>query len=395
MNDYAAIDGWIDEQLKTVEEPGSCSTISLMHYQNGGAVEAELYTLKSGGPKWTTSHEMATLFDTIATRHARGLPGTQCFQLVATFGASGKATRFLPFARTGALNFGGASPAAGMLTSEPSGSPAGLTATATRWGELSIQGASAKDTAATQVLLALVKDLHQKNSDLQGQFGTMFNGYLKLLGDVHTQQQESAIKVIVAKRNAAAFHELLRMAPGLANAISGTEVFPMAQGDSSLIRGLLNMPPEQIAAMAQAAANAGPEQAAFAAALMQRLNQLKAQDEAEAEQLRELQREARGGATASYADAEVDAAGQRLIDPRAAVRELLEPRQLEKADGGSSNDHTSGHANGAPCEDDTLLDDLIAAAGPLKMTMLIGALASDDDALANRLRERASKRKNK
>ena len=226
----------IRERQADVEADGALSMCCLSHFNaSGHEVALHVISAKSAGT-WGDADKIADLLYSVARRHAGGLVGSQQFQLSFCYGASGKASRPLPFLMAGASQIQGTH---GLSTEPPTSS--GMTQQAQRWGEMALQGATQKDLAVTQLMAGMIEELRDAYKDMFAESRELFLGLRRLSIETATAQQEQGLKLIMAKRNAALAHESFKMLPAALNGLTGKEIFPAATADTVHMKNIMRM----------------------------------------------------------------------------------------------------------------------------------------------------------
>ncbi len=268
MNERQAIEEQLRDWLGSVEQQGSLSKVAIMHVAAQGG-QVEIHSLADSSPGWKDAGKMADVIDTISKRHSGGLPGYQQYQVEASFGASVKPTRFLPFGRMGMMSFGQTS-----IGTEPP-TQLGQVSQGMRLTELLAQLGVKSIEAALQSLLqqnaALSKDLEASRYDARELQIAVFEHQRKFI----ELQAESHMKFVQFLRQSREREQWMRMTPAIINALSGHEVFPMSSEDTALLRGLIEKgDPAALDAELRRLTEKNPE---TAAALSNRVKEIRAQ----------------------------------------------------------------------------------------------------------------------
>jgi hypothetical protein len=288
---------WITEQLGDTTQEGQLSLVGLLHFRAGGE-EVEIHSMKVGAPKWGNAEVMASVLDGIATRHARGIPGAQQFQLVATFGGSGKPTRFLPFTKAGKLEFG-AIPG-GLATEAPS--DVGARQQGMRLIEIIAQGSFSQNQHNAQTQAVIIDRLMKRQAELEGENRELFVALRDQLIEFMKLDHERRMKELEYTRSTEERRKLLQLLPALANAISGREVFPATAEDSAIVETLAdNISEDELKMLAQVLGQKSPE---LAGLIMTRFAAIQKKKKEQAEEVAKLSKQATG-----RIDPELDAAG--------------------------------------------------------------------------------------
>lgn len=307
QNPRDSIRSWLAESLAEITEDGALSFVCMQH--QGGQGEQEIYSIKSGGPKWGDADAMADLLFTVAKRHAGGLVGVQSFMLHGCFGAATPLVpkRFLPFAVPGMLQYGPiVGGAAGMMTEAPTG--VGMTQQSMRLLEVLAQGAFAERRAAGEAMMRLIVELRSALTDAQAEGRELWIVLKEVFARLMEAERKVQFDIIAAKRNAALVQEFARYFPALLNGVTGRDIFPVAAGDTALMRGMARLiSDDQLKLLGRIAEAGGPEKAAEFAVLTNRLNDLRKEEAAHDAKIDELAGEALGN---DYLNATRDAAGE-------------------------------------------------------------------------------------
>ena len=343
------IRNWIAELLEEINEQGALSLILLSHSTAAGG-ETEIFSLKSTHPKWKDASAMAEILYAVASRHARGLPGAQQFVMHGAFGeATSSPTRMLPFNLPGLLTYGAVP---GGLATEPP-SMIGQTQQNMRHQEIILQGAFAKDKHATDTLLAINRDLTARLAESQDENRQLMIALKECFATLMELQKRAQLDIIAAKQRAVLIQEFTRLMPAALNGVTGRNIFPVAAGDTALLRSMLKyMDEDKMKMLAALAEEGGPEAQAGWAVLVNRFNQLRKEDELQDKKIEEMAGEQTG---IDYAAAAGDAAGRVITVLRG------------KKDGNGSNgsNGSNGHAPKLPTvENKQLPAEKLETAGP-------------------------------
>lgn len=309
---------FIDREITTVVEgagpkTGPVRIVTLVRHSHSGDVE--VHSMMEKHHNWGKAAEMGADFLQLATRDARGIVGGGAIQYsLVVVREGGKVCAQLPFIRTGAPNVVGAN---GSLATEAP-TPTGLTQMSMRLAEITVQGAVAERAAILQVMSGMIREQRAWLHEMTTESRELFLGLRKLAIETAATQQDMAIKVIGARKNAALAHEAFKMLPAALNGLSGREIFPSGTADTVHLRNLMRMfDDEQLRLFAKAASAHGPEAEAAVALLVARLAEIRKEEEAEAVKLREVT----GDRHPDEEAAELDAAG--MIDPRQVLTSAL------------------------------------------------------------------------
>lgn len=327
---------WLTELLEEINEHGKLSLVVLLHCSAQGG-ETELFPLKSTHAKWGDPASMAEMLYAVAARHARGIPGHQQFVIHAMFGeAVNLPARLLPFGLAGALTFGAVP--GGLATEAPTAM--GQTQQSMRLTEVIVQGAFAKDRHATETLVAANRDLTSRLDTAQNEVRELWLALRDVFSTLMELQKKAQLDVIAAKQRAVLVQEFTRLMPALLNGVTGRNIFPVAAGDTSLLRGVLKFADENtLKGLSALAEKEGPEAQAAYTVLVNRLNQLRKEEAEHDKKIEELAGEQIG---TDYAAAAGDAAGR-------VIRVLRSVSDKKNGDGnGGSNGGSNGSNGHAP-----------------------------------------------
>lgn len=389
---------WVSEQKTCVEQTGELSALVLCHF-NGSGAEQQIYGITSKSPPeiWGDAERLANVIDQAATRHAKGMPGSQQYELRAIFGDAVQPSRFLPFQRMG--NVMGVGPQ-GLGTEPPT--EIGQRMQGMRHAEQTTQmmlGYGSKVMHSQQAAIdsrdKMILDLQKQNGELMVALQTCVT---KMMQDQHSmrmQELENARKAEFQK-------QLMHLAPALLNTIAGKEIFPQSTEDTSIITFIAeNISDDEVRLLTAGLANK-PGGDKVAAVLVDRFgrHKRKLQEERAADRrlLNEtpLQR-------VLYDDAEADAMGNALRvlggkalppspsangTPAKILQAVSETKSLPPAEKVDSPQEVPQQN-----PDEKLWDDLFAATPDPQAEMLFSVLAGQHPELANRLRDRHLKSK--
>jgi len=312
-NNRDTIHQWLTEQLEVVEEQGALSIVSLAHI-DGTGTDRELYSMKSGSPKWNNVDEMTDLFWTSASRHAKGLPGHQQFVLNAIFGSHGKPTRFLPFGLVGQVQLGtagGGTMAPYMSTEGPT--PTGQMMQSMRLQEMLVQASFADRNHVSRVLLEFIDKIVAENAQIKKENGELWlalrEQFTKMLTDARTHQMD----LLKFMRTTEMQRRLMTLAPAILNMLAGREIFPRTVEDTAIMQGIAELVDESTLDKLLMTLSTKPEATELVNVITLRLAAIRAQKAEDKEAERKLIKQATGG---TYEEAERDASGE-------TVRELL------------------------------------------------------------------------
>lgn len=396
------IKDWIVEQQTCVEQSGGLSALVLCHF-NGSGAEQQIYGITSKSPQevWSDAERLASVIDAAATRHAKGMPGSQQYELRAVFGDSVQPSRFMPFQKMG--NVMGVGPQ-GLGTEPPT--DIGQRMQSMRHAEQTTQmmlGYGSKVMSSQQSALEardqMILKLQTQNGELMVALQTCVT---KMMQDQHSMRMaelENARKAEFQK-------QLMHLAPALLNTIAGKEIFPQSTEDTSIITFIAeNISDDEVRLLTSGLANkpGGDKVAAVLVDRFQR-HKRKLQEERAADRrlLNEtpLQR-------VLYDDAEADAMGNamRILGgktsptangtPAKILQAVTEAKALpvgERKDPPPPVVEPPQAPQGVS-PDEQLWDDLFKVTPEGQAEMLFGVLAGQHPEIAARLRERYARSK--
>ena len=397
-NNREEIRQFLEEQFGVVEEQGAVATVGMVHHAHSGPVE--LHAMAAGHGKWNNAEAMAFTFDSIATRHARGVSsgGAQQYEIHVTRGGDKRQTAVLPFVRVGSANLVGPN---GSLATEPP-TQVGQTSQAMRLLEQFAQGSFAQNKDNIETLKFLLKELIMRLKDTEENNRDLWVNLKGVLIELQKQTHEQKLKEITAQRMAEFQRQVIKLAPSLLNMMAGREVFPLSTADTQLIETIAEVATPSDLQMLQAGVMGKPGGEKIAGLLADRFAQARkraAEDKANEDRLMA------GRQAVSWDEAERDAAGMAMralkgqsLDmlpegtaARAAAEALnpvVRPLECVTPSHHSNGDHAQGGTNGhatpsaQPVE---MLDGLFAALGG-QSEMMLGMLAERDPDLAARMR---------
>jgi len=336
-NNKDTIQSWLAEQLdpEVVEEQGVCTIIGLKHISIHGD-DREVFSMKAGSPKWGNLEEMADLFFSQAARTAKGLIGYQQFQLEAIYGTSGKPLRVLPFGHAGMTQLGlsaGGTAMSPSLGIEPP-TPFGQQSQAMRLTEQLVQGAFSERQHVSKTQMEIVDGLRTDNVRLNKENGELWialkDVLAKMVQDGHARQLEILrfLKMQEFQRR------LMQLAPGLINMMSGQEVFPKSDQDTSIMAAFAELLDETTVNKVLAGLPNKPEATEMIGLLTTRLAELRAQNEQQKADDRRMAKEATGR---TYEEAEKDAGGEavRILTQVGRARQRHAGQQRDQRQRGS------------------------------------------------------------
>lgn len=390
-----SIRSWLAERLEDVEQEGALSLVGLVHWDGSGR-DNEIFSMKTGQGKWGQADAMSDAFYNYATRHARGLIGAQQFQMGACYGVSNKATRFLPFMLSGALQIGQL-PNGGLSTEAPT--QVGQTSQGMRLAEIVTQGMLGQINPTFRVQADLIDRLMRNNNELSAENRELFVALRTELMKTAQFAHEMRMKELEFIRSTDERRKLIRIAPALINAITGREIFPVSAEDTSLVVSLAeNISEDELKVLQMALAEKSPELGALITSRFAEIRKAKAQ---EAEEIKKLAAQATGK---TYEEAERDAAGDPIkelgpangkADPKQVTEgQAEEPKPAEEPKKDSDTPAVTPTVVQVPSEDTKLVDDFMDALGA-KAAMLFNMMEAEEPELAKRMRTRFASSKAK
>ena len=273
----------------------------------------------------------------------------------------------------------------------------GMNQQAMRWGERLVDrtfGYGEKLMDSQQRALdkrdTTIENLTKENRDL-------FLALRQVLIDTVKLEHDKRINELQFLRSSNERAKLIRLLPALANGIAGRQIFPENAEDSALVRELAEVSdPETVEKLRSILAVKSPEAAAL---LMNRFEEKQKERKQDVENFEKLVTEVRGDGT--YEEGELEASGlagqlrkiitpeeKRVNGPRSEGDRVLNgnghatPRQLQAS---------ASEVVEQPNEDSQLIEELFAEVSGVQRTMLFGALAGKNKALAEKLKARAAK----
>ena len=210
-NDREEIKRFLEEQFGAVEESGAVSVVGMTHIAHNGAVQLHAMTGSHG--KWGNADAMAFAFDSIATRHARGVSsgGAQQFELAVSRGGEQRQTAVLPFVRVGSGNMIGPN---GSLATEPP-TQTGMTSQAMRLLEILGHGAFALTKDNIETMRGLIRDLTQRLQETDSNNRELWLSLKNVLMELQKQTHEQRLKEITAQRMTEIQKQVIKFAPAL------------------------------------------------------------------------------------------------------------------------------------------------------------------------------------
>ncbi len=408
-NDRDKITEWLREEFEVVEERGEVSAVVLVHIAHSG--ETQMHQFLPQNANWKKPEEMARVFDSVATRHAKGIVGggQQQYQLMMTRGTDATTTSVLPLIRFGASNLMG--PQGSLSTEAPT--PMGMAQQTMRHQELMIQGSFEKDRIVFHEMRVQLQELRADNRLLRQENLEVWMGAKDLALELIKRREDERQREINARRMAEFQKQAMKLAPALINMMAGKEVFPLSRADSDMIDAIAELAsPDEIHMLtAGLQQKEGGQQ--LAALLVSRFDDFRkrksAEEAAEARLLKELPKR-------SYEEAERDAAGEAMqmlagkTPGLKSLRQLVEGTRLNGGESNGANGHTAEAkaepvASEAPAEgvmepasepaaeaaaddDRALLDDFFGTVPAAQFHMLASVLGEGHPQLAERLKRR-------
>jgi hypothetical protein len=393
VNDRQALEDFIAEQFGVVVVEGSgagsgpVTLIGLVHHTHSGDVPVHAMSSRQGGAAWGKPEMMASTFDALSTRHARGVVsgGAQQFSLNVCRGESGKPTATLPFVRASAPAVAGAGGYGGIASEPPNAT--GALAQVQRLMESLITGAFAQIQHVTTTQASLVDKLSTRLDTQEKRSDERWLALQNLL----LQWQQQSVGLQLRALGVEAGRKLLPLLPAALSTLTGSDkLIPQAEVENSLFDALLeNQSPAQLQEMLSTLSGqpgGGPLTAILADHLL-RARKRKAGREREHAELV-------GSTAGSYEDGEADAAGVAL-------------RALAGQPAGAR--HANGHANGttthAPAKTssgngmmpgDAMLDVMLSSLSDSEIdqvAMLFAAKRPDQPGLADEIKSRYARLK--
>jgi hypothetical protein len=307
------IRSWLREQNEAVEEAGALAVVGLLHFKAGGE-EVEILSMKIGHRLWGNVDDMSDTFFRIATRHCRGMPGMQQLQMIATFGAQGKPTRFLPFQCQGRLEFG--SIPGGLATEPPT--EVGMRSQSMRWGEQIVQSTMSSQRNLNESQQKALDSRDKRILQLEQENRELFLALRDELAKTVALAHDKRMKELEFVRATDERHKLIKLLPALTNAVSGREIFPESKEDSALIEALCeNVDENEVKMLAQILGSKSPE---IGGLIMNRFNVIQTRKREAEEQMRILARSATGNDPLADAGGEVRRLiPQNGVDPKTGI----------------------------------------------------------------------------
>jgi hypothetical protein len=389
-NNREILFSWIDEQLDTVDETdGACTSLILLINPAGDA--REVFSLKAGAQRWTTATEMTDLFWAQATRTAKGIIGFVQFQMEAAFAnTNGKTTRFLPFGVMGSTQLGpsaGGSAFGGLTTEGPT--PIGVQSQGMRHQEQLAVGFFSGLQHVVNVLQKHNEKLMEENEALRKRNDEQWLALKNALLEIQNAAATKELRLLYAEVS----RKVLTLLPGLANALSGREIFPAHVVEASMADTIIaNFSPEEQQGLISMIA-AHPNGQPLVGVLTDQLTRAKRRRETEQS---ELARASNGLPGRSYADGERDAAGEvmrvlrneppKLPVTNGTTQKVAEVKPTEDKPVAKPD---AQDAQPAAVKDDTrLIEDLFVGVDPSQLSIMIGALNAQTPGLGDRMRDR-------
>jgi hypothetical protein len=387
-NDRETIRQWLESEFAAVEESGAVAIIGMVHHAHSGP--AQLHAMKVGHSKWGDADAMAHTFDSIASRHARGVSsgGAQQYELSICRGSDGRPTTVLPFVRVGSPNITGPS---GSLATEPP-TTVGQVQQGMRQAELVVQGMLGQIHPTFRVQGDLIDKLMKRLSEVDQENRELWVAAKGLLMELMKEKHADKMRELMAARMTEFAKHVMRLAPALLNMMTGREVFPLSPADTGILDTIAALAtPEDVRALSAVLMTKGDEGAALATVLTDRFSTYhkRRKEEETAEQ-----RLIAGLPARSYEEAERDAAG----DAMRVLRGGGGPKALPangKSGGGSSaglaKTNGNGHADVSTTptspgsEGDQLWQDVFNQVPADMIHMLASGLGTQDPELSKRV----------
>lgn len=388
-NDRAQIQEFLQEQFSAVEESGEVAIVGLVHIAHSGP--AELHAMKKGHGKWGNAEEMAATFDSIATRHARGIVGggLQQFEIRIVRGAGGIPTTVLPFMRTAPMGHGIGTQ--GSLATEPP-TELGLRQQAQRWGEQITQMTFSQIEKVFQALNKIIEGLQSRVAESETTNRELWLACKTLLLELDKKRHSEKLAELSAARMAEFQKQAMTLAPALINMMAGKEVFPLSAADSATLDTIAAFATPDDVRMLTAGLAAKPGGAEIAAVLAERFENYHKRKASEAQAEKKMLAEVAGGPERSYEEADRDAAGVAIhaLKGQAPPMELELPKLNAKATAEvlQATDVSIPSSEEGPPEDTRLLDELFESVQPGQIGMLVSVLGAENPKLAERLKAR-------
>lgn len=221
-----------------------CVALALLHVTAG--IKSEVHSLKLGAKVWEPE-KLAEMFDGIATEHAAGLSsiesgsGQEMYHLVAFYeDLPDMAVAPLPLMkRTGVM-----STADDSIVTEPP-TPKGELSQNMRersaWMQFVLEMTMRTHAAQAQTIDAQARELANLRQESHDVIQTAKEMILEKASDAHDHR----MKELAFERSSEERSRLMKLLPGLANKITGREIFPESTVDSSLFEALLESADEK------------------------------------------------------------------------------------------------------------------------------------------------------
>ena len=388
MNSRDELRDWLREQISCVEQEGGLGVLCLQHFNAAGQPQ-EVHSLssKTPGSAWGDAERLADLFDSISSRFARGLQGSQQFMISAVWGvSSGKApTRTLPFLRAGASHVG----PSGLSTEGPS--DIGRTMQAMRSGEQLTQGTFSMNDRLLHSQQAAIDARDRYIEKKERENAELWLGLKSVTIELDQRRHGEKLAELSAARMAEFQKQVMMLAPALLNMMAGREVFPLNAADTATLDTIAAMASGEDLRMLTSVLSQKEGGAAIAATLTDRFDSYHKRKAAEAATERRLLNEL---PDRTYDEAERDAAGDaiRILKGRPHDEPKTLPPNGTNGHGASHGKNVLGgiqEASSPSASDDgELIADLFGGLPEAQIAMLIGVLGADKPDLAARLKTR-------
>ncbi len=306
---------WTREQFEAVTAEGGLTIVRAVRFSANGQ-DVPIHTMASvtAAAKWT-AEKVAETMGYVCDRDARGLPGVNQYELQAMYGTSTKPAAWLPFQRVGQLQYGPL-PGGGLATE--AASPVGITQLAMRWGEVTLQGANAKDQLITGLLGRLLESERADKQEVMKENREVMGLLRQFIAD----SMSNKAAMLAYSRNTALIMKAVDAAPLALNQLSGKTILPESMEEDAVTDILLDsLTPQQLVDHIKMVEAKSPTRAAL---LASKLAQAKKRKAARAAALRDVD--------ADVGEASVE---DDLVDRGVAV---------VRGTNGKSNGETNGHA---------------------------------------------------
>lgn len=222
---------WMRRALLDDGKGAPCTSFALVHVQGGLQTEIHVKPLPD---KLSVASigEIADTFDDIAKEHAAGLPGAQQYQILAFYGGRKTAQAFRPFVQKGYTEM------EGLATESPG--PMGVLAQSMR--HLEAKG-SAYIQGTVKLLEAQNRTIELQNEreiGLRRENVEMFGALKEMIMAMTAKSHEARMAELAFTRETEERRALYKTVPGLINSVTGREVFPQAQEDTSHLEAIID-----------------------------------------------------------------------------------------------------------------------------------------------------------